>query len=572
METTFLNNMIRQFINKTFFLLFYVLLFSINAFPQQKTTEEKLILRDWYKKDFEKDKVLGISLNKFHVLKKGEKTKTKKVIVAVLDTQIELHHQDLKPAIWINKKEIPNNKIDDDKNGYTDDVNGWDFLGTKKGEYMVYENYEYVRIIREQSGKFQNVKRENVQIAEIENYDEYQRALKLYEAKNKFFKNWRKSLIFDISVYKKVKDTLKHFFPKEDYDLNKLDSLYKKYKTNDKTYRQRRDNNDQDLGALISYMSANLEVQHTTLEHIQGQKAQLDSVIERNLNIDFKERGEIGDDPNQLEIGYGNNKIGANIPGIQLINEHSTRVAGVIGACGKNKIGISGFSDDIIIMPLHVSASGDEHDKDIATAIRYAVDNGAKVINMSFGKNFSLHKDWIKEAFKYAESHNVLLVHAVGNDGINIDESPFYPNDYNYDNKEEVSGNFINVGSINSKYGEKMVSYFSNFGKKNVDLFAPGEDIYTTIEESKYDFDSGTSLAAPMVSGAAALIWSYYPNLTVQQVKQIILESGTKIDFDVIQPQSINKKVPFSELSKTGRVLNVFNAMELAEKWSKGKK
>jgi cell wall-associated protease len=200
------------------------------------------------------------------------------------------------------------------------------------------------------------------------------------------------------------------------------------------------------------------------------------------------------------------------------------------------------------------------------------VDNGAKVINMSFGKNFSLHKDWIKESFKYAESHNVLLVHAVGNDGINIDEFLFYPNDYNYDNKEEVSGNFINVGSINSKYGEKMVSYFSNFGKKNVDLLAPGEDIYTTIEESKYDFDSGTSLAAPMVSGTAALIWSYYPKLTVQQVKQIILESGTKIDFDVIQPQSINKKVPFSELSKTGRVLNVFNAMELAEKWSKGKK
>ncbi|WP_317245742.1 S8 family serine peptidase [Flavobacterium amniphilum] len=214
---------------------------------------------------------------------------------------------------------------------------------------------------------------------------------------------------------------------------------------------------------------------------------------------------------------------------------------------------------------------GDEHDKDIAAAIRYAVDNGAKVINMSFGKNFSLHKDWIKEAFNYAESHNVLLVHAVGNDGISIDESPFYPNDYNYDNKGEVCGNFINVGSINSNYGEKMVSYFSNFGKKNVDLFAPGENIYTTIPENKYDFDSGTSLAAPMVSGAAALIWSYYPNLTVQQVKQIILESGTKIDFDVIEPQSINKKVPFSELSKTGRVLNVFNAMKLAEKWSKEK-
>lgn len=551
---------------------YIILLLLINlSLYSQKTIEDKTILKDWYKKDFNQDKVLGISLNKYHNLNKGKTTKTKKVIVAVLDTQIELNHEDLKPVIWVNKKEIPNNGIDDDKNGYIDDVNGWDFLGTKKGGYMVYENYEYVRIIREQGGKFQNVKRENVKGDDLGNYDEYQRAYKLYETKDKFYKNWRKSLVFDMSVYQKVTDTLKHFFPKEDYDLNKLDSLYKKYKINDKTYKQRRDSNDQDLGALIDYRMVSLEVQQYTLEDIKGQKAQLDSVIERNLNIDFEERKAIGDNPNQLETGYGNNKIGANIPGIQLINEHSTKVSGIIAACGKNKIGISGFSNDIVIMPLHVSASGDEHDKDVATAIRYAVDNGAKVINMSFGKEFSLHKDWIKEAFNYAQSHNVLLVHAVGNDGVNIDVSPFYPNDYNYDNKEEVSGNFINVGSINSKYGEKIVSFFSNYGKRNVDLFAPGEDIYTTSPENKYDFDSGTSLAAPMVSGTAALIWSYYPNLTVQQVKQIILESGTEIDFDVIEPRSINKKVKFSELSKTGRVLNVFNAMQLAEKKSKGK-
>ncbi|MCL9807439.1 S8 family serine peptidase [Flavobacterium amniphilum] len=173
----------------------------------QKTTEEKTTLKDWYKKDLEQDKVLGISLNKFHSLKKGKTPKTKKVIVAVLDTQIELSHEDLKPAIWINKKEIPNNRIDDDKNGYIDDVNGWDFLGTQKGGYMVYENYEYVRIIREQGSKFQNIKRKDVQSSDLENYDEYQRALKSYEEKNKFYKNWRKSLVFDISVYKKVKDT-----------------------------------------------------------------------------------------------------------------------------------------------------------------------------------------------------------------------------------------------------------------------------------------------------------------------------------------------------------------------------
>jgi cell wall-associated protease len=293
---------------------------------------------------------------------------------------------------------------------------------------------------------------------------------------------------------------------------------------------------------------------------------QLDSIVNRRLNIDYDERKFIGDNPNILEKGYGNNKVCATIAGIRSMKGHSTKVSGIIAANRNNNIGIKGFSDYIQIMPLAISYSGDEHDKDIAMAIRYAVDNGAKVINMSFGKEFSLHKEWVDEAFKYAEVHNVLLVHASGNDGVNIDENIFYPSDVNYNSTVEVSNNLITVGSISERFDKTFVSRFSNYGKQNVDIFAPGEKIYTTAENNKYDFDSGTSLATPMVSGTAALIWLYYPKLTAAQVKQIILDSGVSYDMEVIVPGTKDKKVKFSELSKSGKVVNVYNALLMAGK------
>lgn len=186
-------------------------------------------------------------------------------------------------------------------------------------------------------------------------------------------------------------------------------------------------------------------------------------------------------------------------------------------------------------------------------AIYYAVDNGAKVINMSFGKEFSLHKEWVFEALKYAEKHNVLVVHVVGNEGENIDVSPRYPNDTAYDDANEVCGNFINVGSVSPKLDSAFVSGFSNYGKQNVDLFAPGDEIYTTSAGNDYVFDSGTSLAGPMVSGTAALVWLYYPKLTVQEVKHIILESGTAYDIEVIVPGTKDKKTLFLNCLNQGR-------------------
>ncbi len=518
----------------------------------------------WYKKDYTQDGIPGISLNKWELDNKGKKNNNN-LIVAVIDTQLDTNHEDLQGQLWTNPNEIPNNNIDDDKNGYIDDINGWNYLTTKSNNYTVWYNFESVRIIRKYRGKFEGKKIEEINKEDHNNFKEYLRAVDRYEADRNYHKNWLEVLNYSANLFPKVKDTLKYFFPKEDYTYQQLDSLYTKYKTNDKTFRQRRLDNDKDLGALIDFMKLQIDYDQGSLEKIIENREQVDSLYNKSYNINFDHRNFIGDDPNKLENNYGSNKLNLTIKGIRKYNTHNTEVSGIIAANPDNSTGIRGFSKNIKIMPLVTSCSGDEEDKDIALAIRYAVDNGAKVINMSFYKEFSLHLDWVLEAIKYAEKNNVLVVGIAGNDSLDIDSNPKYPNDSDYQNPREVSDNFINVGSITNKVDSTMVSSFSNYGKQNVDLFAPGSDVYTTIPDNRYQTDSGTSLAAPMVSGTAALIWLYYPNLSVQEVKQIILNSGSEYDIEVLVPNGDGKKVPFKELSKSGRVLNVYNAMKMAK-------
>lgn len=555
-------------------ILFFIFLIGCKSIkekdiPLTKLGSKKeltsLELQTWYQKDLKEDSIPGISLDKWYRLNR-KKPKSKSIIVAVIDTQIDINHEDLQGQLWRNEKEIPNNGIDDDYNGYIDDINGWSYTGTKNGGYVVWSNYEYVRIVRDWGPLFAGKTDSQIDAQDLYKYKEYHRALKVLEDKNKYYKNWLKSLNHNVAIYPLVKDTLKYFFPKEDYTYEQLDSLYKKYKINDKRYKQRRDDNDKDLGALISYMMVNLEVNENTFQDLLDKQAYLNSIINKNLNIEYDDRILVGDNLNCLEKGYGNNKVSDTY---EIIRDHSTKVSGIIAANKQNDIGIKGIVQDVKIMPLNILPKGDEHDKDITMAIRYAVDNGAKVINMSFAKEFSLHKEWVTEAFKYAEEHNVLLVHCAANEGLDVDKNPFYPSDNDFEDYKEISVNFINVGSVTHNLDSTFVSDFSNFGKQNVDLFAPGDEIYSTSPGNKYVFDSGTSLAAPMVSGTAALIWLYYPKLTAQEVKQIILDSGTAYNLEVIVPGTKDKKVPFSELSKSGKVLNVYDAMQLAEKVSK---
>jgi len=537
-----------------------ILLLFLVSCSLKKINSQDII---WQDQDSEINTITSTSLQKLYK-ENFIKSTSKSIIVAVLDTQIDLNHEDFKNKIWINEKEISNNGLDDDNNGYIDDINGWNFIGKPNGGYFRYWNFECVRMVKKWDNYFNNKK--SVQDDSLEYFNEYKRAKILYEAESKLYKSWLKSLVYNVKNRPKVEDTLRYFFPKEDYSMYQLDSLYNKYKINDKKYKQRRDDNDQDLGALIDYMRVSMETGDRKFEDLIEHKNQKDSIVNRNFNIEINDRLLIGDNPDVLEKGYGNNKLNGNV--YQLA--HSTEVSSIIGG-QRNNIGVNGFHNKIKIMPLSISISGDEHDKDIAMAIYYAVDNGAKVINMSFGKEFSLKQEWVSDAFKYAEKHNVLLVHCSGNNSFNVDVNRYYPSDFNYSSKKELVGNFINVGSISKRTDSTMVSRFSNYGKENVDIFAPGEEIYVAKPGNTYGYDSGTSLAGPMVSGTAALIWLYYPKLTVHQMKSIILESGVTINKMVVKPGTKDEMVPFSDLCKTGKVLNTYNAFLLAKKVSKQK-
>ncbi|HEY6143386.1 MAG TPA: S8 family serine peptidase, partial [Flavobacterium sp.] len=284
-----------------------------------------------------------------------------------------------------------------------------------------------------------------------------------------------------------------------------------------------------------------------------------------SAKIDY--RKVLGDNPEDItDTKYGNNNVTGDISG----SLHGTHVAGIVAQTRNNGLGGDGIANNVEILSVRAVPMGDEYDKDIALGIRYAVDNGAKVINASFGKSFSPHKQWVYDAIKYAESKDVLIVHAAGNDAKDVDISIKYPTDSD-DKITEFADNLINIGALNVEYSPKIVARFSNYGKINVDVFAPGVKIYATTPDNTYKFLQGTSMAAPNVTGVAALIRSYYPKLSAQQVKHILIDSGVTISEDVIVGGKASDVRPFSDLSKSGKIVNAYNALLLAEKISKKK-
>lgn len=248
---------------------------------------------------------------------------------------------------------------------------------------------------------------------------------------------------------------------------------------------------------------------------------------------------------------------------------HGTHIGGIIGAGRENGIGMDGIANAVKLMGVRVVPNGDEHDKDIALGIRYAVDNGAQIINMSFGKRLSPDRKVVEDAIRYAEKKGVLLVAAAGNDKTDVDATPFYPTPF-YKKGNKRASNMITVGASGSTE-EGLTAPFTNYGKNTVDVFAPGVGIYATMPENKYAPMSGTSMAAPVVAGIAALLKSYYPELTAKQMKLIIEESVTKIDFPVNKPGVKGQKVAMTELCRTGGIVNAYNALVMAEEMSKKK-
>jgi len=512
---------------------------NIVVISAKKAPLTKIQKETWGHADLATDTIPGMSVDKAYTFLKGKKGV--EVVVGVVDSGTDLKHEDLSAVAWVNKKEIPNNGIDDDKNGYVDDINGWNFLGP-----IYKENAEVERILK------------NSKLVDEATYKIIKEAQdkKVKEAStNKFrFNQMLQAVQF---ADKTIGDHLK----KKDYTKDDVESI----KSEDNAVMQSVNIAKQMFGfGLSSLTQAITEIKK------EIQKAD-DLVSGDNLKTDY--RKALGDNAQDFSTKfYGDNKTGHSTKD----EAHGTHVSGIIGAVRNNGIGMNGVTNNVKIMAVRTVPDGDEYDKDVALAIRYAVDNGAKVINASFGKAYSPNKEWVYDAIKYAAEKDVLIVHAAGNDGKNIDVENNFPNDSKLPNTE-ISDNYISIGAMSSNYNENLVADFSNYGKRNVDIFAPGVQIYSTIPENEYEFFNGTSMAAPSTAGVAALIRSYYPKLTAKQVKHIIMNSGTKIDLEVIKPGSFSQdnpkgvKVPFSELSVTGRIVNAYNALKMADRMVNGK-
>lgn len=502
-------------------------------------------LKNWHFKDVIIDTLVGISLNRAYNTLLFNK-KPKKVVVAVIDMPIEINHSGLKNNIWINKNEIANNYLDDDKNGYIDDKNGWNFLTNKKGETNYFVNYEYTRIIKEYSSKFKGKTINEINKKDSISFNIYKRA-KLKYAQRFSFAEEEVEYINNISKWKKeAEEIISKFIKNNNYGLKELDSLKKAFP------------NNKELQEALVQKSNFIQWQFTD-SYIKDYKLKAEERVNKLLNLEYDDR-QIHKINSKLtkDVKYGSPNFEVNFE----LLDHGTKMAGIIANVGKK--------DELFIMPLAISSYGDEYDKDIALAIRYAVDNGAKVINMSFSKRFSLQPKLVLDAIEYAGSKNVLIVNGAANEGENIDIkfNNRFPNDHDYFNNVEVSDNFLRIGSSGLYLDNSLRSSFSNFGKSEVDVFAPGEYIFTTFPSNNFDLVyGGTSSSTAITSGVAALLYSYYPNLTASQIKHILMDSGIEFTIEVNTPtkEDKNKTTPFNQISKSGKVLNAYNALIMAD-------
>ncbi len=527
---------------KLFFTV--VILISANAFAQKAKDS---VPNNWHQLDQASTGYYGISLDKAYAFVKDKKLKSKQVIVAVIDSGIDTLHEDLKPILWTNPKEIPGNGIDDDKNGYVDDIHGWNFIGGKDGRNVKEDSHEAARVYNDLKVKYGS---------EIPDETALQPAQKM-----------------EVEMYKKAKQEIVGGVDQAEISL--LKQLLPGFIKGDSVIMKELAKDEYDCNDLEKYTSANADAKRTKgflLQLCKGNSSnevtnkQIISELNSELakadaadNAPKPYRKEIVQD-DETDINdrfYGNSDLMAATP------FHGTHCAGIIAAVRDNNTGVNGIADNVRIMMIRAVPDGDEHDKDIANAIRYAVDNGAQVVSMSFGKGISPEKKWVDDAVKYAESKGVLLVHAAGNDAKNVDSTDNFPSPVYLDNGKKAN-NWITVGASGDPKNGGITASFSNYGKQQVDVFAPGVQIYSSVPGgNKYGHASGTSMACPVVAGTAAFLLEYYPKLSAKQLKYIIEKSAVDPGIDVNIPGT-KEKTKLSELSVSGGLLNAYEAIKLA--------
>ncbi len=506
--------------------------------------EKKVALSDkekqtWYLMDYGQDTVPGTSLQRAHERLKGKHNE--EIIIAVIDTDISPKHPSITKNFWKNQNEIANNNIDDDGNGYVDDVHGWNFIGNKNGDRLIYEYFEFTRIVK----YYENSKNKRELDFTEEDYSKAKKTLK-DKAKQ------REEYFISDSTYtedlKRAVAVFENIVPRPKLTLKKLDSIAKRTDSLSKEIETLKWAVKHDYS--IDDAIADLKIHNRYRKYY--------------YNFNYDERAITKDDPSNIrDTDYGNNIVSYD----QDFIDHATPVAGTIlkfvSSPKISKTATAKFK----IMPIVAACYGQAHDKDLALAIRYAVDNGARIINMSIIKEFSTNKNWLLEAIAYAAEKDVLIVNGAGNANTNIDDNKnYFPNDSDYIHNE-VAQNFIMVGGSTYQAELGFKYYNSNYGKENVDILAPAVDIYAPSGHSGFSFASGTSMSAPIVSGIAALLRSYYPFLSATQVKKIIMSSGNRYNTMPTLSKKKKETAPFSSLSKSGAIVNAHNAILLADQF-----
>ena len=501
---------------------------KIDTMPLKVSELTESQKKSWGHADLGTDTIPGMSVDRAYREIIGSKKGTR-VIVAVLDSGIDLNHEDLDDVLWTNRKEKAGNGKDDDNNGYIDDIHGYNFLGESYNEQL-----ESARILRLKLGDASLQAK-----AKAELDKEYRQALGNKQQYEQI-----------LQAVKSADAAVKKHLGKTDYNKKDVSGI----KTEDQSLRQH-------IGILMQMYTFADSIPEVFEELEKGIK-HFTEQLNYNFKVDFDGRKVVGDNPYDLmDTNYGNGN-----PQNRVEDEsHGSHVAGIIAAERNNGKGANGVANNVAIMSIRAVPNGDEYDKDIALGIRYAVDNGAKIINCSFGKAFSPNAEWVYDAIRYAAAKDVLIVHAAGNDGVNLDnpKNPNFPNDQ-INNGVEFVDNVITVGALDPKYGSEMVASYSNYGPINVDVFAPGTDIYSTVPNNKYEFMPGTSMASPAVAGVAALVRSQYPSLSASQVKKIILESGLSPKTTVILGGDPSKNGTLDKISSSGKIVNAYNALIMA--------
>lgn len=521
---------------------------------------------NWYQQSRSSDTPYALGTDEVYekILKSKRGTP---IVVAVIDSGVDIEHEDLQEVIWVNQDEIPDNGIDDDQNGYVDDVNGWNFIGGPDGSQVASDTYEMTRLYAQLRERFKNVDPSKLSKEDKEEYNTYVKYGKRIDREVKKAKAQYEDFEEKYEVFESVVNHIENI--EEVHELNEelLDSLSTSFNPNDAFAANIFNFYFEQTGTIPSsqYLRKDL------LGPLEQGLQYFGSKFKYNWNPDFDPRHIVGDDYENIEERYYGNNL---VEGPDAM--HGTHVSGIIAAQRNNNIGINGIAENVRIMPVRAVPDGDERDKDVANAIRYAVENGASIINMSFGKGASPHKELVDEAVRFAEKNDVLIVHAAGNSSENLGEHENYPNDYFKSPKgflfwkKKQPKNYLSIGASGPSTGEDMVAEFSNYGAKDVDLFAPGVMILSTVPDNEYEIQQGTSMAAPVVSGVAAILRSHFPALTAEQVKEALMTSTQPIETLVLKPGT-DELVPFSSLSVTGGIIDLEAAYTAASKM-KGKK